>query len=194
MTQLSDFKWYVVETKPREEQKAAIDIGKRGYQPLFLHTTDWRGDGPELSRLVKRSWLPRYIFAGLGPQHFVGGVPVLRPVAEARGVSSIISPLPVPLRAMELLLGNAEFPSGLVWTRKTAHHFAGRPGHLVKLSDKSPYHGFLAAITNIDLRGQIVVEIETFGRKVPTHIGLEDVDELFDRNGEPIQKCEVGGS
>jgi transcription antitermination factor NusG len=191
--QLSDFRWYVVETKPREEAKAARDIGGRGYQPLFLHTTDWQGDGPAMSNLVKRPWLPRYIFAGLREDRHtaITGVPILRPVAEARGVSRIISPLPVPHRAMELLLENAEFPSGLVWTRKTARHFAGRPGHAVKLSDKSPYHGFIAAITNSDLRGRVTVELEVFGRKVPTQIGLEDVEQLFDQNGEPIDKCET---
>jgi transcription antitermination factor NusG len=189
--QLEDFIWYVVETRPREEQKAALDIGFKGYQPLLLHTTDWKGDGPELSRLVKRPWITGYIFVGIKPEQFIGGVPPLGKIAAARGVMRIVSPLRVPMRAMQVLLENAEFPSGLVWTRKTAHHFAGRPGHSVRLSDRSPYQGFVAAITNSDLRGRVTVELELFGRKVPTHIGLEDVEQLFDQNGNIIDKCEL---
>lgn len=193
---LAAYVWYAVMTNARAEQVAADDMEHLGYTPLFLHVSAQQGGNKRKSWLVKRPYLPRYVFVGLEPTtHFVDGVPLLHKISSARGVSSLVrapggDPFPISTRAMELITAKAELPGGLVHTKKPLLNFPGAPGYSVRLSDKSAYQGLIAAIMHIDPRGEIRVEIESFGRKVPTRITLEDVGQLFDKDGNPVDKFE----
>jgi transcription antitermination factor NusG len=178
-----DVKWFVVMTEPRAEAAAARDLRRRGYKTLFLHTCEWVKASRTRSRLVKRPYLPGYIFVGLTPDQFEGGKPLLHNASTAQGVSALVrapggQPLPVPHAAMELLTWNAD-PSGAIHDGKPKPKFAGKKGDLVRLGDTTPYFGFLAEIEQVDPTGKITILLEAFGRKVPTSIEPEDVAELI---------------
>jgi transcription antitermination factor NusG len=183
----SDLLWYVVMTEPRAEAAAARDLRRKGYKTLFLHTSEWVASGKRKSRLVKRPHLPRYIFIGLGPEKFENGVPMLHDVNNCVGVSSLVTgaggkPMPVPQDAMELITWDAD-PTGQIHDGRQKPGFGGKPGDLVRLGDTSPYFGFMAEIMRVDPSGKITILIETFGRKVPTTITENDVDELVPVDG-----------
>jgi transcription antitermination factor NusG len=193
--QLADYSWYAVMTNAQAEEEAARDIRRLGYKALYLHTCDWvEGPTPQKSRLLKRPLLSRYIFAGLSSEHYSGGVPILHEVSRARGVSTVVrapggEPFPIPLRAMEYLTENIELPSGMIWLRKPRPKFAGKVGDTIRLSEANAYQGLMAEIMSVDPRGLITIEIESFGRKVPAQIDLDDVGTLYDPSGVPVDKC-----
>lgn len=192
---LDDYKWFVVQTAPRMEAAAALDLRRRGYATLYLHTAEWKAKSKTKSKLVKKAWLTNYIFVGLREDQFVDGVPLLADAATAIGVVSIVRcgnyPLPMSLKAMFLITHNVELVSGLVHAPDLPKpQFAGKPGWEVKLGDTTAFHGFRAAIDRIDPNGQITVLIESFGRQTPAIVRQDQIDELYTPEGEAVDMCE----
>lgn len=90
----SDIKWYVVRTAPREEEAAARNLRREGYRALYLHTSEWTaGSARRKSRLTRSPIFPGYVLVGLGPDKFVGGVPVMYGVTNAVGVTDVLGPV-----------------------------------------------------------------------------------------------------
>lgn len=181
--------WYVVMTEPRAESVAAHDLRRKGYQALFLHTLVTIAARRRRKKIVKRPYLPGYIFVGLTPDKFdERGTPMLHDAGTAQGVSALVrapggKPLPVPHEAMDALTWNAD-PSGAIRDGKPKPKFTDNVGDLVRLSDTAgAYWGFLGEIQKVDPSGKITILIESFGRKVPTMIDPEDVGELIPTGG-----------
>ena len=59
----NDFNWYLVFTKPREEEKAKINLENQGFKS-FMPKISLVGEGEELSSKVELMF-PRYIFTKL---------------------------------------------------------------------------------------------------------------------------------
>ena len=188
-----EISWYVVQTKPRTEALAARSLRELGYKAIYLHTTDIVPAGRTRSKIVKRSWLPGYVFVGLTPDHFVAGVPMLHNARTAEGVSKLVIspggyPTTVPYDAMQELTFGAD-PYGEMPSKGPKHRFAGKPGFTVKLGETAgAYQSFIGSVAEVDETGSIVILIEQFGRKVRTSIRTEDVDELYDLEGQPIER------
>lgn len=159
-----DISWYVVQTKPRAEALAARSLRELGYKAIYLHTTEIVPAGRTRSKIVNRSWLPGYVFVGLTPAHFVGGVPMLHKARTAEGVHKLVVspggyPTAVPIEAMEELTFGAD-PYGAVLTKAPKHRFAGKPGMKVKLGEKAgAYQSFIGAIAQVDESGRCVILI-----------------------------------
>jgi transcription antitermination factor NusG len=188
-----DIHWYVVQTKPRAEALAARSLRELGYKAIYLHTTDIVPAGRTKSKIVKRSWLPGYVFVGLTPAHYVAGVPLLHRARTAEGVSQLVVspggyPTTVPHDVMEELTYGAD-PYGEVYIKGPKHRFAGKPGMTVKLGETAgAYQSFIGAVAEVDDSGRCVILIEQFGRQVRTTITPDDVDELYDHTGQPIER------
>jgi transcription antitermination factor NusG len=188
-----DISWYVVHTKPRAEALAARSLRELGYKAIYLHTTEIVPAGRTKSKIVKRSWLPGYVFVGLTPDRFVRGVPMLHKARTAEGVSQLVLspggyPTAVPHQVMEELTFGAD-PYGEVYTKAPKHRFAGKSGYRVKLGEKAgAYQSFIGLVDEVDESGRCVILIEQFGRQVRTTITPEDVDELYDLEGQPIER------
>jgi transcription antitermination factor NusG len=189
----SDVRWYVIQTKPRAEALAARSLRELGYKAIYLHTTEIVPAGRTKSKIVKRSWLPGYVFVGLTPDHFIAGVPMLHKARTAEGVSGLVVspggyPTAVPGPAMEELTFGAD-PYGEVYTKQPKHRFAGKPGHKVRLGEKAgAYQSFIGLVDEVDESGRCVILIDHFSRQVRTTITPEDVDELYDLEGQPIER------
>ncbi len=190
---LADYQWFAVKTAPKREKIAAESVRRLGYRSIYLHVSEWI-EGQDETKLSVKPYLPSYIFVGLSPEHFSFGRPITDKIRCSRGVLYVVSaepgrPLPIPQKAMQLITASAELPSGLVHTSQPVKRFAGRPGHTVRLGGNA-YRGFRAAILDIDSNNGITVELDTFGRKVPTRITVEDVDALYDAHGVMIERSE----
>src|SRR3990167_3440174 len=60
--------WFALMTKALQEQLARDDLRRRGFEVFWMYTSEWVGTGHKAkSRLVKRSWLSRYLFVHADP-------------------------------------------------------------------------------------------------------------------------------
>ena len=189
---IMELEWFAVMTEPRLEERAEWHLRQKGYSTLYLHYTDWVKTSRGRSRLVKKPYMSRYIFCGLGPEHHVGHCPNLYPVNEAIGVSTVVfAPggvaFPIPAEAMQELMSRAD-RSGMIYGGKRRRRFSGAPGDKVVLAETSPYWNFMCEIHSIDSSDRIMILLESFGRKVPTLIRPEDVREIHTKSGEIIPK------
>src|SRR3990167_7164238 len=55
--------WFAIMTRALQEQLARDDLRRRGFEVFWPYTSEWVGTGHKAkSRLIKRSWLSRYLF------------------------------------------------------------------------------------------------------------------------------------
>jgi transcriptional antiterminator RfaH len=116
--------WYVIQTKPKEEEKATSHLSTNGleiFSPL-IETFSWRK-----GRMIKKlkPLFPGYIF---GKFDLEKNYPLVR---WARGVKKVLGfggyPVPVSEEVVEIIKGRADC-SGVV---RKAHHF--RPNDVVRI-------------------------------------------------------------
>lgn len=133
--------WFACHTQSNKEQLASRSLKERGFEVFWPHTTHWVGTGHKASsRLVKRSWLSRYLFVRTFKEN-------LWAVNHAMGISAVVhapggEPYPIPTKAMEVIL-SASGPNGEVFVGKTPRAKPKyRAGDLIRITDeKSPLFG-----------------------------------------------------
>ena len=172
--------WYAVHTRSRAEASVERALRGQGMNTWFPHTAAWKPRDQHSLDLVKIAYMPRYMFVELNP--FNPAFYAVNKVMDGRTARVVFAPggipWPVPSKVMDMLMARTD-PSGLIYGKMPKPKFAGKRGDWVRLSETSAYFGFLVCISDIDSTGKIIVELETFGRKVPTAIKPEDVSELI---------------
>ena len=155
--------WFAVMTRANKEQLARDDLRRRGFEIFWPYISEWVGTGHKArSRLVKRSWLSRYLFVKTSRDELYG-------VNDGLGVSTIVratnqEPYPIPETAIKVLQEKTDH-LGEVYTGTVKKTSKFKAGDVFRFTDeKSPLFGLYAeAIKVLDngtvhalFRGQIV--------------------------------------
>jgi transcriptional antiterminator RfaH len=171
--------WYAVQTDVQSEAKAARHLRWQGYDTFFPHIAEVVERGRRSHLLLKKPLFTRYIFVGLprGTRNFF-------PIAETPGVSQMVYapggiPFPVPPAAMKIIWEDCDQLGLYMRGGKPKPRFPGKIGDWVKLADTTPYFGFLAEVSSVDVGGKLTVLLESFGRTVRAAIDVSDVDEVI---------------
>lgn len=152
--------WYAIHSQAQKESLAARELRREGFEVFWPHTTAWVGTGHKAkSRLVRRSWLSRYIFVRTTKDQ-------LGEVNRSPGVSTVVfapggEPYPIPDSVMDALLSKADH-LGEVYIGKVKRSRSDfKKGQVIRLLDeKSPLFGFYAAVEKVLDNGNIIATLQ----------------------------------
>jgi transcription antitermination factor NusG len=159
-------------------------LRRQGYKTYYPHTCEWVGLNKQKARLVKKAYLPRYLFTQIGSGQSVYAV------NDTPGVSTtVFAPggiaFPIPTIVMERLIKLAVDGSGMILVNHNAKpKFPGKIGDFVRLAETSAFFGFMAEVCRVDDNGKMVVELEKFGRLTINHT---DVGEVYKSKENHLQ-------
>lgn len=141
--------WWAVHAQSQKEELAMRDLKRRGYQVFWPHVSEWGGAGHKAkSRLVKKSYLSRYLFVRTVKESLWG-------INEALGVSTVVfspggEPFPVPDRFMEReLLSHADHLGEMHVRPKDSPKSWLNVGDVVRLGESSPLFNFWLEVTKV---------------------------------------------
>jgi transcription antitermination factor NusG len=156
--------WFAVMTQPRAEAMAERHLRRQGFQTYYPHTCEWIGLGKSKSRLVKKPYLPRYLFVSVSEKQSLYDVNATPGVCSAVYAPGGIA-FPIPAVVMKELFHLAADGSGMILVAEEPKpKFPGEIGDLVRLAETSAFFGFVAEVCRIDENGKMVVALERFGR------------------------------
>ena len=151
--------WYVVQSVPQVERKAADALALAGadvWLPRFTAITMRRRKKVELDRL----FFPGYLFAGLPSRDHTGILFGCEHVSDVLGVDG---PLAVPSGLVQVI---ADRLTGDVKSERMAAAALFRVGELRSVT-QGPFQGFLAQVTELLLNGRVKTNVAMFGRQTP---------------------------
>ena len=166
--------------RSRKEQVARDDLRRRAYEVFWPYVSEWVGTGHKAkSRLVKRSWLSRYLFVRTSLEHLYG-------VNNALGVSTVVyaagqEPFPISDQVIKELQDKTDHLGEIYVSRAQRKRSNFKEGDVIRFTDeKSPLFGLYAeAIKVLDngtvhalFKGQLVgsqkiILSEPIGEVVP---------------------------
>ena len=171
---MSNAVWFVVMTRPLAEDATDRRLQKLGVRTFYPHFPHWIHRDGQTSRLARLPFLPRYFF--VDPSPIGGRFDVIR---DCKGVVGIVKgasdePCPIPAKAMAKIESRTDSGGAIIKdasgslykSGKIRPIFDGEIGDNVRLLEKNPFFGFVAAIKRIDTDGSITMELELFGRAV----------------------------
>src|SRR3990167_3912123 len=160
-----DCGWYAIMTRANNEQLARDDLRLRGFEIFWPYTSEWVGTGHKAkSRLVKRSWLSRYLFVKTELQR-LGEVQDDR--ARNMGVATVVhatnnEPYPIPDEAINLLLDKTDHLGEVYQGNVPKRGPQFSVGDVVRVTDeRHPLFGFLAEIKKVLDNNEIVANMFT---------------------------------
>ena len=152
--------WFAVFTSAQKESLASRELRRAGFTTFWPHITEWVGTGHKAkSRLVRRSWLSRYLFTRCS-------VDMVGVVNSTPGVSTVVfapggSPYPIPDAVMEELMQRLG-PTGKVFSHMPKNKFAGCIGRGVKGLEGWPIWGLAGEISRV-CGDEVAVKMLMFG-------------------------------
>ena len=154
--------WYLVYTKPRQEETALTNLARQGYGAYLPRARQWRRRSGRRVQVVEPLF-PRYLFICLDVQTDNWG-----PIRSTLGVASLVrfghEPAKVP-DELVAFLRKQESQGGLhVWAEPTFE-----AGDRVSVAEGAfqGYKGILLAKTS---RERVVVLLDILGKQVRTQI------------------------
>lgn len=134
-------KWFAVYTRPQKEAQTAREARTEGFEVFWPHTTGWVKSGcTGKSRLLKRSWLPRYLFVRCTMDD-------IWEIRNLNGVSDVVrcaggDPWPIDDASIVRIQARAD-PTGEIYKRRTRRLKPRyRVGDVIRITDeKSPLFG-----------------------------------------------------
>lgn len=152
--------WFAVFLQSQKEQLASRSLKERGFEVFWPHTSHWVGTGHKAkSRLVRRSWLSRYLFVRTEREK-------LWAVNDAMGVSTVVyapggEPFPIPEKVMDGLLSKADHLGEVYTPKQNRQRSRFKVGQVIRLLDeKSPLFGLLVAIEKVLDNGSVHVTLQ----------------------------------
>jgi transcription antitermination factor NusG len=148
--------WFAVFCQSQREQLASRSLRERGFEVWWPYTTEWVAAGHKAnSRLVRRPWLNRYLFAKSDKED-------LWRVNDAMGVGTVVyapggEPFPVPDKIMETLFCQADHLGCIYESRQTRRVKRYSSGQVIRLLDeKSPLFGLYIEVQKVLDNGSIL--------------------------------------
>lgn len=160
--------WYVVQSQPRAEQKAVINLQRQGfltYMPRYLK----RRRHARRIDMVAAPLFPRYLFVRLDPS-----VQRWRPIFSTFGVSRIIcnGDLPTPLSDQVInSIRDREDASGFVYLDRRPQF---RIGDSIRIRD-GVFADHLGLYEGMKDSERVAILLDLLGRKVRVSVNLESV-------------------
>jgi len=160
--------WYLVYTKPRQEELAFVNLRRQGYDAYLPRCRHARRRQGKTSSVIEPLF-PRYLFICLDTQTDNWG-----PIRSTFGVTSMVRfgerPAPVPSTLIDFLKSREGLDGIHDWADSQVH--AGERVRLVN-GPMEGYEGILLARTS---RERVVVLLELLGKQVKIHIDLNHLE------------------
>ena len=176
--------WFALMTKALQEQLARDDLRRRGFEVFWMYTSEWVGTGHKSkSRLVKRSWLSRYLFVHADPLRLSE---VQDERARTMGVATVVhatnhEPYPIPDCVIDELKGFTDHLGEVYegYVAKKANKFIGKPGTILQFKEHSPMFGLFGELIKAMDNGKLLVLFKkqlfgSEGREI--EVNAEDVE------------------
>lgn len=167
--------FYAVMTRPQAEDETERRIAKLGARTFYPHFPEWV-PYKHLMKLARLPLLPRYFF--VDPTEIGGRFDL---ILDTIGVSELVTgaseePAIIPWKAIHSIMKWCDPLGAMMCSEDMELYIHGRArkidalklGDGVKFKPGSPLEGLIGAVSAIDIRGQITVELEKLGRVVTT--------------------------
>ncbi len=169
-------RWYVVQSKPRKELFAGLNLENQGIQ-VFL---------PKIRKIVRHARRSRRVEAALFPSYLFVALDLSwqrwRSVSGTFGVSHFVTdgnrPLPAPRGLVEELISIAD-PAGVVDLRRSLTR-----GHDVRLLD-GPFAGQVGRLIDLDEAGRADVLMNILGAQRQISVAASMLAPAEDRAERP---------
>ena len=152
--------WYLVYTKPRQEQTALVNLERQGYS-CYLPRLRMEKIRSQRATVVVEAMFPRYLFVRLGSD---GSSKSWAPVRSTLGVERLICFGARPARVDDALVG-------LLRQREQAQptQTLFQPGERVCIAS-GPFAGIEAVFHTGNAQQRVLILLEVLGKTVPMHI------------------------
>src|SRR3990167_7640943 len=169
--------WFALRTKALQEQLARDDLRRRGFEVFWPYTSEWVGTGHKAkSRLVKRSWLSRYLFVQTNRERLTE---VQDERARNMGVATVVratnnEPFPIQDLIIKELQDKADHLGEVYIANQPKRRPNCKPGDVLRFTDEaSPLFGLYAEVKRVLDNGTVhaLFRGEILGSK---HIILSD--------------------
>lgn len=159
--------WYLIHTKPRQEQSALQNLQQQGYTCYLPIITQKKNRQGKIS-IVNEPLFPRYLFIQLGEDKSDKS---WVPIRSTRGVSRLVSFGTNPARVDERLIA-------LLCEQEACTHAQPeplfQPGEHVRLTN-TPFAGLDAVYQMTDGNSRVMVLIELLSKQVRLQVSLSDL-------------------
>jgi transcriptional antiterminator RfaH len=159
-------RWYVVQTKPREESKAVFNLERQDFS-VFC---------PRISKIVRHARTVSKVMTPLFPNYVFLAMDIAttqwRKINGTFGVSHLIvqneSPQPVPGGVVEALRLRMN-EMGVVDLTQTF-----RVGQKVRI-DTGAFADWVGTLEHLDAKGRVLVLLDMMGRGVPVQLHASEI-------------------
>jgi transcriptional antiterminator RfaH len=168
VNELQDKAWYLVYTKPRQEEVAVTNLERQGYGVYLPHVREARKRQGRRVMLVEPLF-PRYLFIHLDTHTDNWG-----PIRSTLGVASLVRFGHEPAR----------IPDGLINFLKTRESQAGlhdwaelkyQSGDRVRVAEGA-FRGYEGILLARNSRERVVVLLDILGRQVRTKVDVSQIE------------------
>ena len=160
--------WYVVSTKPNQENRATLNLRKQGFEVLLPMMQKKRRHARQIETVL-RPLFPGYLFVEFDPDSTQW-----RSINGTFGVKALLTckgrPQPI----------YSDFISSIRDLLNTEHVMTippeeYQPGQKVAVMD-GPMQGHIATIVNADDHGRVRIMLSMMGREIISTIGAEYIE------------------
>ncbi len=157
--------WYLIHTKPRQEQRALTNLTQQGY-PCYLPLLPTERLRQRLLQTVEEPLFPRYLFIQLDPGKYGQS---WAPIRSTKGVNRIVTFGTEPARADERLIGALR---ALNHAQQPQPLFV--PGEALYITE-GPFAGLEALYQMADGTQRACVLIDLMSKSTPLQIAFSSL-------------------
>lgn len=160
--------WYLVYTKPRQEEVAQTNLVRQGYGVYLPHAREARKHRGRRIMLVGPLF-PRYLFICLDTHTDNWG-----PIRSTLGVASLVRFGQEPARIPDELIDFLKAREGEAGLHEWAEQNY-RAGDRVRVAEGA-FRGYEGILLARNSRERVVVLLDILGRKVRTKVGVSQIE------------------
>jgi transcriptional antiterminator RfaH len=160
--------WYLVYTKPRQEEVALLNLERQGYNAYLPKLRQWRKRRGKRELMVEPLF-PRYLFI-----HLDSETDNWAPIRSTLGVSSLVRFGAEPARVPD------EFVAQLraCESREGLHEWAEpefRPGEVVRVAE-GPFQGLEGVLLAPSGEERVILLLDIVGREVRAQLSRSQIE------------------
>lgn len=160
--------WYLVYTKPRQEELALTNLERQGYQAYLPRLRHWRKRRGKRVEVIEPLF-PRYLFIGLNSE-----TDNWAPIRSTLGVASLVrfgaDPARVPADFVQHLQAKESTAGVHEWAEP---EFA--PGDVVRVAE-GPFQGYEGVLLAPTGQERVILLLDIVGREVRTQLSRSQLE------------------
>ena len=160
--------WYLVFTKPRQEEVAHTNLGRQGYEVYLPRLRLWRKRRGKRSRVIEPLF-PRYLFI-----HLDSAIDNWAPIRSTLGVTSLVRFGIEPARVPDDLVAHLKSQEGGGGLHEWAEPKLA-VGHHARVVE-GPLKGYEGILLAKSGRERVTLLLDILGHEVRTRLGTSQIE------------------